>query len=119
MPSLAFPSDGAHTHTHSRRDGTVTESLQQQCGAEPSVTGVAIHDNSRQLSPPVGNWRELDPFCITRQMVLKEHQKDALKLILKIPAAAVNHQETKEVSASGLDGWRGEGVELCTGTGSF
>ena len=66
------------------------------------MTGVDTHKNSRQLGSPVGNWGELDTFCLIRQTVLREHRKDAPKLILRIPAAAVNQQE----SASGLHGWR-------------
>lgn len=78
---------------------------QQRWGADPSMTGAATRENSRQLGSPVGNRGELDAFFLIRHIVLKGHRKDVLKLILKITAVGASLWEEKEVRDSGLEGW--------------
>ena len=68
------------------------------------MTGAATYKTSRKLGSPEGTWDNLDIFCLIRQRVLKEHWKDALRLILKIPAAAVNQQESEPLGCMG-GGW--------------
>lgn len=82
------------------------------------MTATATHKNNRELGSPVGNWRELDTFSLIKQTELKEHQKDALKLILKIPAVAMKPQESTGVRDSGMGaGGVGSGEGPCARMG--